>query len=109
MSSKGTRFFAQAVLFTVLWLLALYHPGFAVPLGWERIVPIVGFSGHAPWTWTKSSRTRISPQLPLYAIISFGAYSLASIGYSLFTFRDCPEAYESLMKVRGRREVRLGG
>jgi dolichyl-phosphate mannosyltransferase polypeptide 3 len=29
--------------------------------------------------------------------VSFGAYSLSSLGLGLLRFRDCPEAYESLL------------
>ncbi|KAI9004402.1 dolichol-phosphate mannosyltransferase subunit 3 [Hyaloraphidium curvatum] len=74
--SKGTRFLSRAAFALLLWLLALFHPGFDVPKEWDLVVAV----------------------LPLYAIVTFGAYSLASIGYSLYTFRDCPEAYDSLMK-----------
>lgn len=38
-------------------------------------------------------------QLPLWAVVSFGAYSLASIGYNLFIFRECPEAFSELEQV----------
>jgi len=41
-------------------------------------------------------------QLPLWALVTFGAYSLGSIGYSLFTFRDCPDAHAELLQVRFR-------
>jgi hypothetical protein len=39
-------------------------------------------------------------QLPLWVIVSFGAYSLAVISYNLIKFRDCPEAAAELEKVR---------
>ncbi|KAI8871338.1 dolichol-phosphate mannosyltransferase subunit 3 [Ramicandelaber brevisporus] len=42
--------------------------------------------------------TEIWPVLPLVGLVSFGAYSLASIGYALLTFRDCPDAFEELQK-----------
>jgi hypothetical protein len=38
-------------------------------------------------------------QAPLYAIILFGCYSLASIGWNLIVFRDCAEADAELRKV----------
>ena len=38
-------------------------------------------------------------QLPLWALVSFGSYSLASVGYNLLTFRECPEASVELEKV----------
>ncbi|KAI8608823.1 dolichol-phosphate mannosyltransferase subunit 3-domain-containing protein [Chytriomyces sp. MP71] len=41
----------------------------------------------------------VLPVLPFWALVSFGSYSLWSIGYALVTFGDCPEAHLSLMKV----------
>jgi len=37
-------------------------------------------------------------QLPLWALVTLGAYLLASMGWSLMTFNDVPKAYESLLK-----------
>ncbi|KXN69277.1 dolichol-phosphate mannosyltransferase subunit 3 [Conidiobolus coronatus NRRL 28638] len=37
------------------------------------------------------------PTFPWVALVSFGAYSLANIGWALITFRDCPEAHQELM------------
>lgn len=34
--------------------------------------------------------------MPVYALIVFGCYSLATIGYRVATFNDCFEASESL-------------
>ncbi|KIK62979.1 hypothetical protein GYMLUDRAFT_95640 [Collybiopsis luxurians FD-317 M1] len=39
----------------------------------------------------------IWPVLPWWLLVSFGSYSLWSLGWGLFTFRDCPEAYEELL------------
>ncbi|KAF7306322.1 Dolichol-phosphate mannosyltransferase subunit 3 [Mycena indigotica] len=38
------------------------------------------------------------PLIPWWLLVSFGSYSLWSLGWGLFTFRDCPEAYEELLK-----------
>ena len=38
------------------------------------------------------------PQLPLWALVSFGAYLLFKLGYGVFTFNDVPEAHAELMK-----------
>ena len=35
-------------------------------------------------------------QAPLYMVMLFGTYSLASIGIGLITFKDCPEESELL-------------
>ena len=33
-------------------------------------------------------------------LVSLGSYSLASLGWGLWSFRDCPDAYTELMHVR---------
>ncbi|EGO03046.1 hypothetical protein SERLA73DRAFT_47337 [Serpula lacrymans var. lacrymans S7.3] len=40
----------------------------------------------------------VLPLIPWWLLVSFGSYSLWSLGWGLFTFRDCPEAYEELLK-----------
>jgi hypothetical protein len=40
------------------------------------------------------------PVAPLWALVAFGSYALASIGWALLRFGDCPEAAESLKQVR---------
>ncbi|KAI6036665.1 dolichol-phosphate mannosyltransferase subunit 3, partial [Pisolithus microcarpus] len=41
---------------------------------------------------------QILPAVPWWILVSFGSYSLWSLGWGLFTFRDCPEAYCELLK-----------
>ncbi|KIK31306.1 hypothetical protein PISMIDRAFT_670345, partial [Pisolithus microcarpus 441] len=41
---------------------------------------------------------QILPVVPWWILVSFGSYSLWSLGWGLFTFRDCPEAYCELLK-----------
>jgi hypothetical protein len=31
--------------------------------------------------------------------MTFGCYCLGNIGHAMYTFRDCPEAYQELMVV----------
>ena len=45
--------------------------------------------------------------LPLWLIVAFGAYSLASIGWALLTFRDCPAAFVELEGDIKRSRERL--
>lgn len=37
-------------------------------------------------------------QIPFWALVSFGAYLLAKLGYGVFSFNDVPEAHEELVK-----------
>ncbi|CAG8477448.1 5390_t:CDS:2 [Paraglomus brasilianum] len=39
----------------------------------------------------------ILPVLPWWALVSFGAYSLGNIGYHVYRFKDCEDAYHELM------------
>jgi dolichyl-phosphate mannosyltransferase polypeptide 3 len=41
---------------------------------------------------------QLLPVIPWWLLVSFGAYSLASLGWGLFTFQDCPDAYHELLK-----------
>lgn len=38
-------------------------------------------------------------KIPWWLLVSFGSYSLWSLGWGLYTFRDCPEAYADLLSV----------
>ncbi|EON99252.1 putative dolichyl-phosphate mannosyltransferase polypeptide 3 protein [Phaeoacremonium minimum UCRPA7] len=39
----------------------------------------------------------IVPVLPFWALVSLGAYLLVRLGWGVFTFNDCPDAYKELM------------
>ncbi|KAI5794287.1 dolichol-phosphate mannosyltransferase subunit 3 [Peziza echinospora] len=39
----------------------------------------------------------IIPILPFWALVSFGAYLLFSLGLGIFTFKDKKDAYEELL------------
>ncbi|CAG8958726.1 hypothetical protein HYFRA_00011569 [Hymenoscyphus fraxineus] len=41
---------------------------------------------------------QIIPVLPFWALVSFGAYLLFSLGLGVFTFNDVPKAHAELMK-----------
>jgi len=43
-------------------------------------------------------QTEIIPVLPLWALVTFGAYLLFKLGYGVFTFNDVPEAHAELMR-----------
>ncbi|XP_071356697.1 dolichol-phosphate mannosyltransferase subunit 3 [Trachinotus anak] len=36
--------------------------------------------------------------MPLYLLVSFGCYSLATVGYRVATFNDCEEAAKELLE-----------
>ncbi|OQO10785.1 hypothetical protein B0A48_04085 [Cryoendolithus antarcticus] len=40
----------------------------------------------------------VLPVLPLWAIVTLGAYLLFKLGYGVFSFNDVPEAHKELMK-----------
>ncbi|KAG2143388.1 dolichol-phosphate mannosyltransferase subunit 3 [Suillus bovinus] len=40
----------------------------------------------------------ILPVIPWWLLVSFGSYSLWSLGWGVCTFRDCPEAYHELLQ-----------
>ncbi|KAG2754102.1 dolichol-phosphate mannosyltransferase subunit 3 [Suillus brevipes Sb2] len=40
----------------------------------------------------------ILPVIPWWLLVSFGSYSLQSLGRGVHTFRDCPEAYHELLQ-----------
>ncbi|CAF9920677.1 MAG: hypothetical protein GOMPHAMPRED_002107 [Gomphillus americanus] len=42
-------------------------------------------------------QNEIIPVLPLWAIVSFGAFLLFKLGLGVFTFNNVPKAYDSLM------------
>ncbi|ORZ39671.1 dolichol-phosphate mannosyltransferase subunit 3 [Catenaria anguillulae PL171] len=85
MTTKLVRFLIYSFAFLSAWLLAL-----------NEIIPV------------PEAFAEFIPALPLWVIVSFGAYSLASIGWSLITFGDCPEAHAELLKeiAQARDELR---
>ncbi|KAJ3065686.1 hypothetical protein HDU98_010939 [Podochytrium sp. JEL0797] len=72
----GLTFAAGFVAWTVLMLHSVLIPFIPIPEYLDTIAPVM------PW----------------WLLVTFGAYSLFSIGYALVTFGDCPEAYLSLLK-----------
>ncbi|KAL2000831.1 hypothetical protein VTN02DRAFT_2570 [Thermoascus thermophilus] len=49
----------------------------------------------------------IIPVLPFYALISFGCYLMARLGWAILTFNDVPEAHEELQKEIELAKVEL--
>ncbi|ROW07462.1 hypothetical protein VPNG_07130 [Cytospora leucostoma] len=42
-------------------------------------------------------QTEIVPILPFWALVAFGAYLLARLGWGVLTFNDVPEAHKELL------------
>lgn len=49
--------------------------------------------------------------MPLYLLVSFGCYSLATVGYRVATFNDCEEAARELQEQikEAREDLRKKG
>ncbi|KAF7331785.1 Dolichol-phosphate mannosyltransferase subunit 3 [Mycena kentingensis (nom. inval.)] len=77
--TRAQRVALISTLFTTLWTLVFFD-----------FVALPGLQ--------KAVVDEIWPLIPWWLLVSFGSYSLWSLGWGLFTFRDCPEAYEELMK-----------
>ncbi|EJC98648.1 uncharacterized protein FOMMEDRAFT_149041 [Fomitiporia mediterranea MF3/22] len=63
-------------------------------------------------TYVDTSITeQILPVLPWWLLVAFGAYSLSSLGWGLYTFNDVPEAYEELIKeiAQAKNDLRSKG
>ncbi|KAG6866723.1 hypothetical protein C0991_011382 [Blastosporella zonata] len=84
--TRGTRVGVIATVLTTLYLLALFQI-IALPFLEERMVE------------------EILPVLPWWLLVSFGSYSLWTLGMGIFTFRDCPEAYTELLSVFLRQRL----
>jgi dolichyl-phosphate mannosyltransferase polypeptide 3 len=53
---------------------------------------------------------QIIPVLPFWALVTFGSYSLGTLGWGILTFKDKESKYHELLKVRkGFRKLIRGG
>jgi len=120
--SKGTQFLRFAIPALVLYVLAFFHvlpTPFLSTESTDAILPVVSATDPPliaisslqaipprPATWI-SDRSRAHAQLPWWLLVSFGAYSLSSLGLGLLRFNDCPEAYESLLREISQAKTEL--
>ncbi|KAL0952198.1 hypothetical protein HGRIS_008807 [Hohenbuehelia grisea] len=90
--ARAHRVGGIALFITIAYLLTFYE-FFAVPLIDQEVAQ------------------KVLPALPWWLLVSFGSYSLWSIGWGLFTFRDCPEAYTELLGeiAQAKNELRAKG
>jgi dolichyl-phosphate mannosyltransferase polypeptide 3 len=125
--TRATRFLTIAIPLFIAYLLALWHI-FPVPIlsaaRTDELLPVVcsGISlaqilinpSYYPRFTPPFRRTghlHCRPQLPWWLLVTFGAYSLSSLGLGLVRFHDCPEAYESLLSeiTQAKNELRNQG
>lgn len=45
-------------------------------------------------------QNEIIPVIPWWGLVSFGSYSLATLGWGIYSFKDKEAEYHSLLKVR---------
>jgi dolichyl-phosphate mannosyltransferase polypeptide 3 len=120
--TRATRFLTLAVPSIIVYILALFQV-LPVPFISEKaaneILPVVSGQGYRvpPRQSLTESFPGLCdvmpsyynrrptppdhappPQLPFWLLVSFGSYSLSSLGLGLVRFNDCPDAYESLLK-----------
>ncbi|KAG6334003.1 hypothetical protein ID866_5086 [Astraeus odoratus] len=90
--ARAHRVAAFTLTLVVLYILALFS-----------FVPV-------PFIDVNSSH-QILPLIPWWLLVSFGSYSLWCLGWGIFTFRDCPEAYHELLKEinDAKNELRTKG
>jgi len=91
--TKAIRFLAVAIPAVILYLLALLH-----------VIPL-------PFLSEAEADEILPVQIPWWLLVSFGSYSLSSLGLGLLRFHDCPEAYESLLSeiTQAKNELRDQG
>jgi len=90
--SRATRVALWLVIFSVAYFLTFFA---FIP------VPFV----------SKDHAEEILPVLPWWLLISFGSYSLWSLGHGLYTYRECTDAYTELLREvsQAKSELRVKG
>ncbi|KAF9519153.1 hypothetical protein BS47DRAFT_1288751 [Hydnum rufescens UP504] len=76
--ARAHKFAALSSVFTLIYVLAFFS---IIP------VPLV----------SEDVANQLIPVFPWWLLVSFGSYSLGTLGWGLFTFQDCPDAYRELM------------
>ncbi|KAF3806916.1 hypothetical protein GCG54_00007167 [Colletotrichum gloeosporioides] len=97
--TRAQQTISLALLVSSLYL-ALYLQLIPAPAKvQEQIIPVRSSSAPSTpaATLRKATWLTIITQLPFWALVSFGAYLLARLGYNVMTFNDVPEAHKELM------------
>ncbi|KAJ1302504.1 hypothetical protein OPQ81_002822 [Rhizoctonia solani] len=76
--TRATRFAVTATVVSLVYFLFLYE---------YLSVPLL----------SSETASAILPTLPWWLLVSFGSYSLGSLGWGLYSFRDCTDAYHELL------------
>ncbi|QRV80168.1 dolichol phosphate-mannose biosynthesis regulatory protein [Ceratobasidium sp. AG-Ba] len=84
--TRATRFAATATFVSILYFLFLFE--------------YVG----TPFINSETAAD-ILPTLPWWCLVTFGAYSLGSLGWGLYSFRDCTDAYHELLGDLAEQEI----
>lgn len=104
--TRAQRFATVASILSALYILT-YLAILPVPLLADdtknEILPVVSL-----WVGLRYSLYLTTWKIPWWLLVSFGAYSLGSLGWGLFTFRDCPEAYQELLAVSRSPHSEIG-
>jgi len=92
------------------------------PINMPRITLLRGFGITAllyllfllrlpPLPMAEETRNQLLPVIPLWTIVSLGAYCLWDLGWGVATFGDCQGAYEELLRdiVQAKDEMRAKG
>jgi len=90
--TRATRVALGSTILFISYLLALF-----------AFIPVPFFS--------MAHTEQILPVLPWWLLVSFGSYTLWSLGHGLYTFRECTDAYTELLNevAQAKSELRLRG
>ncbi|KAF8481000.1 dolichol-phosphate mannosyltransferase subunit 3 [Russula ochroleuca] len=73
---------ARVALWSAVFFIAYFLALFA-------FIPVPFFS--------KEHAEQVLPVLPWWLLVSFGSYTLWSLGHGLYTYRECTDAYTELL------------
>lgn len=108
--SRGTRFLTWSIPLAIIYLFMLAGI-LPVPLisqeSADEILPVVSLFVII-YVGADADDLR---QIPFWLLVSFGSYSLTSLGLGLLRFNDCPDAYQSLLSEinQAKNELRDQG
>ena len=111
MGKRSTAVLLRLTAAVLLWALALQFAPLTPAA--RQAVQLVRADAAAPALRSaqpcNSPHCHVLPQLPLWALLSFGFYAAGSIGWSIITFPTCPEAATELQRVRKHRPASRTG